>query len=157
METNVTCTLGWKIKYLKQHYSHRGEESLQEEQHWRPGLESRPSQSVHPIRKPGNAGRFTKTLRLKNLYYIPECHRLNGVPCWKRSSSKLQRGHNENYIYFYLVSFIEMILQTETLHNINWKIWYPYERLPIGSGAFWENHCVRPAWAICPPEERQVF
>ena len=50
-----------------------------------------------------------------------------------------------------------MILQTETLHNINWKIWYPYERLPIGSGAFWENHCVRPAWAICPPEQRQVF
>ena len=50
-----------------------------------------------------------------------------------------------------------MILQTETLHNINWKIWYPYERLPIGSGAFWENHCVRPAWAICPPEGRQVF
>ena len=50
-----------------------------------------------------------------------------------------------------------MILQTETLYNINGKIWYPYERLPIGSGAFWENHCVRPAWAICPPEGRQVF
>ena len=31
---------------------------------------------------------------------------------------------------------------------------HPNKRFSIGGGALWENHCVRPAWNICPSETR---
>ena len=65
-------------------------------------------------------------------------------PGWRASQLNMIERMQEVLIFeeetFVLLAFVLFV--------------HPNKRFSIGGGAFWENHCVRPAWNICPSETR---